>query len=321
MSIKCTENFYASTSKEDIKVRYLVWKEENNKNPIGVIQLTHGWGERIDRYDEMARMLAENCYVVCGQDHLGHGHTATVQLVGLYPEDAATAMIEDMQELRKIMQKQYPKLPYMLYGHSLGSMMVRDYIMKYSKGLAACVICGTVPTPNFSFLLTKPLNMLYKLTPASYEKSCERAIKKRSADDTPMTGMPPLVNRLATSWISYDKDNIITYNQSPYTYIAMDLSLLNMIGTCLNTGKPFWSRRVDKKVPYFVMSGKHDICGVFCIGPNKVYSELKRAGRNVKLKIYPDAKHEVHNETANGTKDEVFKDLLDFFNENNPNLK
>ena len=56
MSIKCTEHFYASTSKEDIKVRYLVWKEESNKNPIGVIQLTHGWGERIDRYDEMAKI-------------------------------------------------------------------------------------------------------------------------------------------------------------------------------------------------------------------------------------------------------------------------
>lgn len=321
MAIEVSERFFPSTSKAGVNIRYLVWKDTANKKPVGVIQLTHGWGEHIERYDEMARLFVKNGYVVCGQDHLGHGHTATVPCVGLYPEDAGTAMIEDMHELRKIMQAEYKKLPYMLFGHSLGSMMVRDYIMKYSKGLSACVICGTVPTPNFAFLLSAPLHLLYKLTPASFEKSCARARKKRSADDTTLTKKPPLYKLIATSWISFDKQNIITYNQSPYTYVAPDLSLLNMIATCLNTGKPFWAFRANKKVPYFVCSGKYDICGVHCIGPKKVYKELKRAGRNVQLKIYPNAKHEIHNETENGTKLEVYADLLKFFNDNNPLLK
>ena len=153
MAVTKTTGTYKSTCKAyDIDIFYAVWKDDS-KNPIGVIQLTHGWAEYIERYDEMARYLANEGYIVCGQDHLGHGKTCGLANRGVYPPKAGKWMVEDMNTLRKLMQKQYPKLPYMLYGHSLGSLMTRTYISKYGKGLAACVICGTVPIPSYAFLL------------------------------------------------------------------------------------------------------------------------------------------------------------------------
>ena len=54
MAIEVSERFFPSTSKAGVNIRYLVWKDTANKKPVGVIQLTHGWGEHIERYDEMA---------------------------------------------------------------------------------------------------------------------------------------------------------------------------------------------------------------------------------------------------------------------------
>lgn len=141
--VVCNEKFFESTSKEDILIRYLEWKDDTFQKPIGIVQLTHGWGEYIDRYAEMAGFLAENGYLVVGQDHMAHGYTAEVDFLGIYPEDAGVAMVEDMHKLYGIYHKEYPETPYFLYGHSMGSMLTRAYIQKYSKELAGAVICGT----------------------------------------------------------------------------------------------------------------------------------------------------------------------------------
>ena len=39
----------------------------------GILQISHGMVEEIDRYDEFARYVAGYGYVVAGNDHLGHG--------------------------------------------------------------------------------------------------------------------------------------------------------------------------------------------------------------------------------------------------------
>ena len=41
-----------------------------------MIQICHGMMEHIRRYDRFARALCDRGFVVCGDDHLGHGRTA-----------------------------------------------------------------------------------------------------------------------------------------------------------------------------------------------------------------------------------------------------
>ena len=44
--------------------------------PRGAVQITHGMGEHVRRYDAVARAFTDRGLVVYGQDHRGHGATA-----------------------------------------------------------------------------------------------------------------------------------------------------------------------------------------------------------------------------------------------------
>ena len=44
--------------------------------PIGVLQISHGMCEYMERYEEFADFLCGKGFAVCGHDHLGHGASA-----------------------------------------------------------------------------------------------------------------------------------------------------------------------------------------------------------------------------------------------------
>lgn len=321
MSITKTRSTYPSTAGQGIDVSYMVWKDDA-KDPVGVIQVTHGWGEYGERYDELCTFLAENGYVVAAQDHLGHGRTAGYKRLGLYPKGAAKYMIEDMHVLYEIMHKQYKELPYMLYGHSLGSMMVRCYLQKWGDELDAAVICGTghFPLLEALFVLNPVLKTAGALLSPAYEKEGAK-LDKKNADKSDVAGVrePNFLEGTINSWLSYDKQNIKNYVNDPYIGLAASATILYMTPILTDAGKAGWVRRIPKDLPLFVISGARDIVGVYNgYGPKLAYKKLIAQKRNATIKIYEHAKHEIHNEGA--LKAEVFGDLLDFFNANNPNL-
>ena len=268
----------------------------------------------------MARYLANEGYIVCGQDHLGHGKTCGLANRGVYPPKAGKWMVEDMNTLRKLMQKQYPKLPYMLYGHSLGSLMTRTYISKYGKGLAACVICGTVPIPAIGMLL-QPICYIAAKFICNFEK--EVSLNEAKFDMNPISeeitnNKMDLIGKLTTSWLSYDYDNRYTYFNNPYTTLIISPTLLDMFPATLNAGKLGWAKKVPLELPIFVVSGKADLAGVYTLGPKEAFNKLQKTGHDVRMKLY-HGKHEIHNEGK--IKAEVLKDQLDFYNAHNPLLK
>lgn len=322
MAVTRTRSSYPSTAGHGIDVSYMVWKDDAKK-PIGVIQVTHGWGEYGERYDELCTFLAENGYVVAAQDHLGHGRTAGFRRLGLYPPKAGKYMIQDMHTLYEIMHKQYKKLPYMLYGHSLGSMMARSYVQRWGDELNAAVICGTghFPLVGGLFLLNPVFNALGSLLTPSYEKDGAK-MDKKNADRTDEYGTrePNVVEGLINSWLSYDKQNIKNYVNDPFIGLAASPTILYMLTILTDSTKFTWVRNIPKELPLFLISGDRDIVGVFNgYGPKLAYKRLTDKDRNATIKIYKHAKHEIHNEGA--IKDEVFNDILTFFNANNPKCK
>lgn len=112
--------------------------------PKGIIQLVHGFGEHSRRYFHMIVNLMEAGYIVAADDHVGHGKTAMYNDTwGDWGEKGFRTMMEDEHTLKTHICELYPNLPYFIYGHSMGSFIVRDYIAKYGDELAGAVICGT----------------------------------------------------------------------------------------------------------------------------------------------------------------------------------
>ena len=132
-------------------IKGLVWEPERTRGsrrvaPRGVIQIVHGMVEHVGRYDEFARFLVEQGFVVCAADHIGHGKSvASADELGCLPVDGKETLIEDVHELRKTVTARYSRqTPYIMFGHSMGSFVTRAYLAHHGEDVAAAVICGVV---------------------------------------------------------------------------------------------------------------------------------------------------------------------------------
>lgn len=135
--------YFKSSTGSDIYAQK--WINEDIKEYKGVVQLVHGMQEHIGRYDEFANVLADCGYIVVGHDHLGHGNTVrNEEDFGYFADrDGWDRLVDDIHILQNQIQKEYPKMPYVIFGHSMGSLLVRTYLTKYKDNLSGVIISGT----------------------------------------------------------------------------------------------------------------------------------------------------------------------------------
>ena len=141
MKITLKEKRFPSAT-GNCQCRYRMWIPDEVR---AAVQLTHGMAEHIDRYDEFARYLAENGVLVYGQDHAGHGKSVGEGMPkGFFAEQNGwDALVQDMRTLHDLVKKDYPSIPFILFGHSMGSFLARTYAGRDGKDFDAYVFCGT----------------------------------------------------------------------------------------------------------------------------------------------------------------------------------
>ena len=110
----------------------------------GIVQIVHGIAEYVERYDEFARYLNGLGYLVVAEDHMGHGGSVGESETKGYFHGGWFTAVADTYRLLETTHQAYPEVPYVLFGHSMGSFMTRTILEKYpDSGISACVICGT----------------------------------------------------------------------------------------------------------------------------------------------------------------------------------
>ncbi len=270
----------------------------------GVFHLVHGMTEHIDRYDGFFDEFAKRGYVCCGYDNLGHGKTANnaEELGFIAHKKGYDYLMRDVKVFSDKIRKNYPNVPYILMGHSMGSFIVRGTAVNYVLDPDKLIICGT-GGPNIAsgagLLLTDIFKLLFgeKHISNIIDKTAFGTYNKRFDGTSPY------------NWLTKDSEAIKKYSKDDYctfkfTVSAMhDLVKLNRIA---NSRKFF--RDLDPKIPVLIVSGDCDPVGNYGKGVKKVYNKLKK-GRNVTLKLYKDGRHEIHNDTC---KEEMIKDILEF---------
>ena len=122
--------------------------------PRGVVLIVHGMVEHVGRYDEFARFLAQRGFVVCAADHIGHGKSvSSLDDLGCLPVEGKEILIEDVHELRKTVTARYSRqTPCILFGHSMGSFIVRAYLARHGEGLSGAAL-ATIISQFLSFIL------------------------------------------------------------------------------------------------------------------------------------------------------------------------
>ena len=130
------------------KIHAVRWVPE--QRVVCIVQIIHGMAEYIERYEELAQYLGEKGILVTGDDHLGHGKSVAKD--GTYgyfcEQDPATVVVRDVHRLKKMTQEEYPGIPYIILGHSMGSFILRNYLFRYGTGIQGAIVCGTGSQPK-----------------------------------------------------------------------------------------------------------------------------------------------------------------------------
>ena len=279
------------------------WRPEQ---PLAILQIAHGMAEHSGRYQVFAAFLAENGFLVCMEDHAGHGPHA--QIKGHFAnKDGWEHVLTDMKGLMDEVSAEHPQLPLLLMGHSMGSFLARSYIIRYGEKLSGCILMGTagpmgavrwgkgiaklqmmlegprVPSPLLAAMATGPYN---------------RRIKHP-------------VNRSA--WICSGERVALDFEADPHcAFIFTAAGYYDMFTGLLEINSKEWAEKVPRDMPIFLLAGEEDAVGNYGKGVREVAKMLEETGHDrVTLKLYPGLRHELINEVR---KEEVYQDILHWLN-------
>jgi alpha-beta hydrolase superfamily lysophospholipase len=132
------------TARDGENLAFYHWQaEQSSKQPgypgmlaRGVVLLVHGLGEHAGRYDHVANALCNWGFEVCAYDQRGHGESTGVP--GTLP--SASALLDDLAEVMDDTRQQYPRLPLILLGHSLGGLVASRFVSLNMRRVDALVL-------------------------------------------------------------------------------------------------------------------------------------------------------------------------------------
>ena len=294
--------FNSSTGKNKIHARMCVPDAE----PRAIVQIIHGIAEYIDRYDEFMSFLADNGIIAVGTDHLGHGKSIeSDEQTGFFAYDNGwDYVVRDEEVLRLAMHENYPELPIIVFGHSMGSFMTRTLLIRYPDAFNAAIISGTgnqgAALVNGGLIMG---NLVTGLKGAHHYSKFLNNLAFGSYNkiyDNPKTEY---------DWLSRDEANVQKYIDDPLCGFIPSCSLFRdmMTGVKFITNKKNLTA-MNKNMPVYFMSGDMDPVGECGKGVQKAYNNFLEAGmKDVSIKLYPGGRHEMLNEI---NKDEVYTDIL-----------
>jgi alpha-beta hydrolase superfamily lysophospholipase len=301
MPTKSESRFLSSNGKNNIYVR----KWMPNGEAAGIVQISHGISEHIGRYERFADFLASNGFIVAGNDHLGHGRSVSGEdEFGFFSDTGGWDLVlHDMRRLHHTLLQEHPGLPFFFFGHSMGSFLVRTYIIRYHSGLDGVILSGT----GQQF---RPLLMGAEIFGEAEVKL--KGPKSRLEMLEKLAGKDPASRPKAiafTDFITRDEEELKKYTEDPLSGHMPTAGLLrDMMEGLRYISSRKNLRRMDMNLPVFFISGDKDPVGENGRGVMRAYMSFLDVGMaDLTLKLYHGARHEIINEL---NRDAVYADVL-----------
>ena len=253
-------------------------------DPRAIVVVAHGMGEHAGRYRRLAEALVDAGYVVYAPDHRGHGRTAgSADAHGNLGASGWDALVGDLGTLAAVARAEHPGIPLVAFGHSMGSFALQQYLLDHSADVEAAVLSGTTA--------------LDVVAPA---------IDPTKEVDLSAFNLAFAPARTDYDWLSRDEAEVDAYVDDPDCGFGLDPAAT--AGMLARAGDTADVSAVRADLPIYLMSGDADpLAGG---GPlvDLVADRYREAGvGDVTVVLYPQARHEILNET---NRDEVTADLL-----------
>lgn len=304
MGILVNSDFYRSSDGQT-DISYNIWNRDKDEEPKAIFQLVHGMAEHIDRYDEFARFLAKNGYAVFGNDHIGHGNSVADKkhLGHIAGKDGYEHMVNDIHLLTLIAKDRYPGIPVMLFGHSMGSLLVRLYAARWGGEIDGLVVCGTSGSNPLSSTGLALINAIAAI------KGWEH--RSRIIDNMAFGGYNDKISSPETKfdWLSVNRENIDGYIADERCGVMFTLSgFYNLMTLLKRVTQKNRAVTVPKRLPVLIISGADDPVGGYKKGVTETANMLRSSGiKKINLVFYEGMRHEILNEDD---RDRVFEDIL-----------
>lgn len=237
--------------------------------PRYVAVLCHGYGEHLGRYEWVAKTLNAHGASVYGVDHMGHGRSGGERV--LIPD--FDLVVEDLHRLVRTAREGNPGLPVVLIGHSMGGMIAARYAQLHASETTAVVLSGPVIG---SWAVVDDLLPLENIPP------------------TPID--PATLSRDPAVGEAYSADPLVWHGDFKRPTLEALKECLSRISAHGSIGN----------IPLLYLHGEDDQLAP--IEPSRAGIDAIKGGAT-ETKSYPEARHEIFNET---NKDDVFNDVTAF---------
>ena len=265
------------------------------KKPRAIIQIVHGMAEHIERYNELAEYLVGRGFVVCAEDHIGHGASArTPEDYGHIPvRRGKEFLIGDAYTVYRMVSSAFPGVPYVMYGHSMGSFIARAYVAQHGADLAGVVLSGTGHMPLALSLAGRTLARF--LASVRGETYRSKLIDNMGAG---AYGKKIKDARTPLDWLSTDPAVVDAYIADPKCGFMFTVggysTLLDLTAEIVS---PDHAARVPHGLPMLFVAGDGDPVGDMGKAVSAAAQFYRDAGVELVGEIiYPGMRHEIHNE-------------------------
>lgn len=272
---------------------YRVWLPENN-NIHAVVHIFHGMAEHSGRYDRFAAYLNRLGIAVYAQDHRGHGLTASDDELGWFAEkNGWMRVVEDGYELSRIIWENHPGKDLFLFGHSMGSFLVRTLIVLHPEIYAGAVISGTGAGKGLMGVIGRMIASCRSLR--SGGKTPDALMDNLSFGAFGRAFQP---KKTEFDWLSRDEEEVRAYIDDPRCgFVCTSRFFVDLLDGIAFANKKKHVAKIPKIFPLYIISGANDPVGDFGKGVKKVFTMYRSAGiEDVSLNLVKGARHELLNE-------------------------
>jgi alpha-beta hydrolase superfamily lysophospholipase len=283
--------------------------ESKTDSSFGVVQISHGMAEHLGRYEHFINYLNEEGFHVIIHNHRGHGDRLVDGKVGFFASENGWAfLVDDLIAIHDWAVKQYPELPHILLGHSMGSWVAMSALQKVTDFNVALISGSSKPKALETFvqkLLVRFESM--RLGASGYSNFLHKTIfggfnAKFKDTDSP------------NDWLSRDKASVDSYTKDPLCgFVVSNQLWLDVIEGVSDIFISDNLGLLSKEMPVLVFSGSEDPVGGMGKGTAELHSSLIESGCKSTLLLIQGARHETLNETD---KMDTYQHVINFLKNN-----
>ena len=283
------------------KIRVRTWLPDDP--PSGVIQVLHGLGEHIERYGRFAEAAVNRGLAVVGHNHRGHGPECDDR--GYFSgQDGWAKVVADVHGVNEWSRERFADLPIVMLGHSMGSFMAESFAMHHGAYLKGMLLSASTWPSRIQLL---PARLVARIESWRLGMQAESPLLMKIGFGAFNKRFRPA--RTEFDWLSRDEAEVDRYVADPACGGPFSSRLwVDFLVGLWEVASDHALNRIPADLPVLITGGAADPVGGDK-GMSSLMMHYAQTGHGrVKIKIYPEGRHEMLNET---NRDEVTRDWLD----------